>query len=195
MSLEVLAAGPNHRPALLGLFETAGCSCYCRWWHFEGDDYSWQQRCATEADANRTEFAAAIDSGNGQANGVVALLGERAVGWLKLSAPAALPKLYGRRVYRTLSCFEGDRNDTLVIGCMLVHPQHRHQGVARALIAAAIKEARAQGASTLEALPRCSTGPLRDDELWMGPATTLARLGFVQVDGPDPYPVMRRTLS
>ena len=41
---------------------------------------------------------------------------ERAVGWLKVAPAATMSKLYGRRVYRTLSCFEGDRASVGVIG-------------------------------------------------------------------------------
>ena len=189
------AVTPSDAAALAQLFAAAGCSCFCRWWHFEGDDYAWQLRCAEDADANRAELERALGDDHDEARGIVAWHGPQAVGWLKLCAPSSVAKLYGRRVYRTLGCFDGDRSRTLVIGCMLVHPAFRRRGVATKLIESALTVAIERGADTVEALPRCSPSPMRDDELWMGPAATFEALGFERVDGPDPYPVLRKRRS
>ena len=195
MSTTVELLKPHHGAMLANLFQAADVACHCRWWHFTGSDYDWQLRCATDEDKNRQELLTAVAAATPEAQGIIAHANGVALGWLKLSRPDVVHKVYKRRVYRTLSCFDNNRDQVLVIGCMLVHPQKRRRGLAAELIAGAIQFGESCGASYIEALPRCSKETLRDDELWMAPHSTLVSLGFERVDGPDPYPVMRYTLS
>jgi GNAT superfamily N-acetyltransferase len=174
--------------------ETGSRGCFCGWWHHDGDDYAWQARCNLEPEANQRALEHAIDQGEPRASGVVACHDDRVLGWLKLAPAAQMGKLVARRVYRTLSCFDGDRSDIWVIGCMLVHPDHRRSGIGGRLVAGAVELARAKGGRAIEAMPRRAREAVRDDELWMGPPTALEQAGFVQIDGPDPYPVMRLEL-
>jgi GNAT superfamily N-acetyltransferase len=189
----ILPAGPEHAGGVGDLLALASRGCFCRWWHFEGDDLSWQGRCNLEPEANRVELEAALEARAPEAAGIVAI-DEQVVGWLKLSPAAQMQKLLGRRLYRSLDCFGGDRSRTLVVGCVVVHPARRRAGTARALLAGAIDHARRIGAAAIEAMPRCSPEALRDDELWMGPAILFEEQGFERVDGPDAYPVLRRRL-
>jgi GNAT superfamily N-acetyltransferase len=186
---------------LLALFAAAGGGCYCQWWHFSGDDYAWQQRCAQDSQTNRSafeqDFAAMIGkAAEGRAAlGVVATDEHgRTLGWLKLCRAASAPKIYARRLYRTLDCFTGDREQTWVIACMLTHPEHRREGVARALVVGAIESARRAGGSEIEALARLPEEPTEDAVLAMGPASLLGRMGFVHTAGPERYPIMRLSL-
>ncbi len=197
-SVTARQAEPEDLAALLTLFEAAGGGCYCQWWHFDGDDYAWQQRCAQDSNSNRQAFedgAPQLLSRQSTARdewGVVALEANGSlVGWLKLCRPLSAPKIYARRLYRTLGCFAADREQTWVIACTLTHPEYRRRGIARALLTAAIDIARATGARHLEALARAPQEPTEDALLAMGPATLLAELGFSHVAGPDNYPVMR----
>ncbi|MEM1031137.1 MAG: GNAT family N-acetyltransferase, partial [Myxococcota bacterium] len=153
--LRVEPAGPLTADALVDFFRHHARGCYCRWWHFEGDDLSWQGRCSVEPDVNEAEARAALRRGDSSARGVVAWYPEvpGIVGWLKVSPCAAVAKLYRRRLYRTLSCFEGERSGVWTIGCMLVDPAHRRRGVARALVGRAGELARARGAAAGEAPP------------------------------------------
>lgn len=193
---DVTVATTVHREGLCALLSRASNGCYCGWWHHEGDDYAWQARCNLEPEQNREAFVAALEEGQSRATGVVALVGGRVVGWLKLAPAAAMGKLYGRRVYRTLSCFGGDRAGVFVVGCLLVDPDHRRRGVAHALLEGAIDLARRRGATAVEAMPRRAREAVRDDELWMGPPSIYDAAGFVRVDdGPDPYPVLRLELT
>lgn len=185
----------DHLEGLLALFDAASGGCFCHWWHFGGDDNEWQLRCGSAPDDNRRAFAAALGAGDDEAAGVVALAGAAVVGWLKLCPAERMHKLYRRRVYRTLSCFDGERARTMAIACLLVDPAWRRRGVARALVGAAIDLARVRGAEAIEATPRGGAGPLRDDELWLGPEALLRELGFATVGGPELYPVLRLTLG
>jgi GNAT superfamily N-acetyltransferase len=192
---ELIAVTPladEHLPGLLDLFGAGSTGCYCRFWHFRGEDNDWLARCASGANAD--DFARAASEGDATAQGLVAVAGDGVVGWLKLAPAPAMTKLQTRRVYRTLPHFGADRTDVLVIGCILVRPDHRRAGVARRLLSGAIDHARERGARALEAFPRVASHALRDDELQMGPAALYASLGFEVVDGPEPYPVMRLSL-
>jgi GNAT superfamily N-acetyltransferase len=193
--IRVEAAGREHAPSLALLFEDAGSPCYCRFWHFTGNNNAWEERCALAPEENRRELMEALGAQSDEARGVVAI-GERGavVGWLKVAPVEAAKKLYDRRLYRGLPCFEGDRRGVFVIGCALVHPGHRKRGVATALVGGAVRLAPAWGARALEAFPRNPKEPVSDEELWHGPMGAYAAHGFSVVHDFEPYPVLRREL-
>ncbi len=180
---------------LFGLFEASHCPCYCRYWHFEGDKNAWLERAALGQDESRAELERAIVSGSDEGSGLVARLGGELVGWLKLAPAQSLTKPYEQRFYRALPCFGGDRSGVMLIGCVLVHPARRKHGVARALLQGAVAEASRRGARALEALPRRPRESVSDEELLMGPASTMLALGFEEVGGEGPYPVLRKLLA
>lgn len=194
-ALRVEAAGAAHAAAVASLFEAAGSPCYCRFWHFTETNNAWLARCAEDPAQNRAELMAGLASGSDEARGVVAIEGELLVGWLKVAPAGVMQKAYDRRLYRKLPCFEGDRAGVFLIGCALVHPEHRHRGVATALVEGAVRIASAWGARALEAFPRRPSEPVSDEELWTGPVGAYARSGFVEVNAFEPYPVLRRELD
>jgi GNAT superfamily N-acetyltransferase len=109
---------------------------------------------------------------------------------------ASVPRLYEQRVYRNLPCFHGtDRENTYAVGCCYIAETERSRGLARALLTAAVTEARAAGAAALEAFPRggppAESPPLRADEVWMGPEALFRSAGFERVSDFRPYPVLR----
>ena len=195
MTLKVEPASMAHVAGLAALFEAAGSPCHCRFWHFVGTNNAWLERCATAPEQNRAELEAALAAGSDEARGVVAVDGETVVGWLKVAPVAAVKKAYDRRLYRALPCFAGDRTGVFLVGCALVHPAHRHRGVATALVAGAVRIAPSWGARALEALPRRPREAVSDEELWTGPMGAYAANGFVEVHPFEPYPVLRRDLD
>lgn len=188
------AAGPAHMAGLRALFEAAHCPCYCRFWHFEGTNNEWLDRCANATEENAAALGRALETGDDEARGVVALRGGALVGWLKVAPARIMRKAYERRFYKQLPAFRGDREGVFLIGCALVHPAARKQGVATALVAGAVRLAPSWGARSLEALPRRPKEPVVDEELWTGPMGAFTQNGFVEVDGLEPYPVLRRAL-
>jgi GNAT superfamily N-acetyltransferase len=211
-------ASRDDAAGLLELFESAGTGCYCNYWHFEGDKNAWLEQCYLKPELNRAALVERL-AGPDLA-GIVAIDGAgTCCGWLKLMRAAAAPRLYQQRVYRNLPCFNaGSRDDVYAVGCCYILETERGRGLARALLTAAIAEARAVGASALEAFPRGKSGSggrdtgdtgdnktetetetetkteterLRPDEVWMGPEALFLQAGFKKVSDFRPYPVLR----
>jgi len=189
-SVEVVSAGPEHGALLASLFERADVRCYCRYWHFEGSTNGWLDRSAHAPEQSRGEMIDALATRSDEMSGVVALSRGAAVGWLKLAPASAVPKLYDRRPYHRLPCFQGPRDGVFVVGCLLVDPSERRRGVARALLDGAIELAERRGARAIEAFPRRAEGT-RDEDVWMGPFSLFASAGFEIVHDFGPYPVLR----
>ncbi len=192
--IEVVPLAPKHLDALSDLFRACECPCFCQYWHFTGDKNAWLERCATSPHLNEAALRADVVRGEARSMGLVALGEERAVGWMKLAPRAVLTKLRTRPVYRALDL--GDDDGVLCIGCMLVRPDARRTGVARALVLAATRMAHDRGVRAIEAYPHVppDAGTRAPEQLWMGPRDLLASLGFQRVAGEDAYPVFRFTL-
>jgi GNAT superfamily N-acetyltransferase len=192
--LSIREASPSDADALSLLFERAEAPCHCRYWHFSGDKNDWQLRCALEPAKNSDEFRGALAAQSSEASGVVACVQDEVVGWLKLTPSTAMSKLYEQRLYRNLPCFERPADGVYTIGCMLVAPDWRGKGVARRLLQGAIEQALARGARVIEAFPRRGEC-LNPSELWLGPYSLYAELGFKVAHDFGPYPVLRLELS
>jgi GNAT superfamily N-acetyltransferase len=189
----VEALSEQNFPQLRALFDAASSGCFCRYWHFGGTKNEWLDRCANRPEENASELESALRARDAEACGLVALEGGAAVGWMKLVPRARVPKLRALPVYRNLDL--GDEATTFSIGCMLVHPDTRGRGVARALVEAAPAFARKWGARAVEAYPRRSTAPLHPEEAWQGPERVFQEAGFELVHDVAPYPVYRRRLG
>jgi len=190
--LRAVALSPQLAAAWSDLFVACESGCYCRYWHFTGAKNEWLLRLATHPEDNRDEQLARLDAGDGEARGIIAMEGDLAVGWMKLTPRSSVPKLAGLPVYRSLPL--GDDGGVYSVGCLLVRPSHRGRGVARVLIEGASVIAARWGARTLEAYPRRGDGALRPDELWMGPLSLFEQCGFRPFSGEGPYPVLRKAL-
>ncbi len=190
ISVEPLTGARAH--AWASLFEASSCACFCRYWHFEGDKNSWLERCATDRDRNRDEQVALSIAGDDRARGLIAMRGDDCVGWLKLTPRASVPKLRRLPVYRSLEL--GVDEGVWSIGCLLVRPDARQQGVSNALISAAPEHAKAWGARAVEAYPHVQTGDVADEQMWRGVLSSYEHVGFTHVAGELPYPVLRRVL-
>ena len=190
LSLEVAAAQPEHTAALLSLFERTGTPCHCQYWHFSGDKNAWLDRLFHAPEQNRDAFIESLADSPAELRGVVALVGAKAVGWLKLCPAERVPKLYDQRLYRGLPALSGPREGVLTVGCLLVDEEFRRRGVARALVEQAVVLAESRGARCIEAFPRRSdqAGPA---ELWTGPFSIFEQAGFKIVSDFAPYPVLR----
>ncbi|GAC1353149.1 MAG: hypothetical protein NVS3B20_20600 [Polyangiales bacterium] len=203
-SLVVTPVQSSDLPALEALFDRTGCSCFCRYWHFTGSNKEWEARCGLEASRNLAEFAEALHQGSDEARGLVARAGmaaddreaksqrdDRILGWMKLAPRRSLTKLLTRVPYRGMStASHQEASNALSIGCFLIDPAERRSGIATALVRGALALGAAWGASFIEAYPRVGEG-LHDGEMWTGPMSVFAALGFEVVRDAPQYPVLR----
>lgn len=183
MSLAVAPLTPALWPRFEDLFSPNGAvgGCWCMYWRI-GAAYR-----ARGGAANRADFRARVEEG--PPPGLLALDGDRALGWVQVTPRAELPRLDRARNLRRV-----DDAPVWSLSCLYIRRGHRKRGVATALIHAAIAHARAQGAVALEAYPvDASATP---SSSFTGYATTFARAGFVEVARHAPTrPIMRHALS
>ena len=190
---------------LAALFNAASSGCHCRYWFFEGTKNDWLARSAFEPETNRQELAEELATSG--LSGMVAETSEahgattQIVGWMRVTERARVPRLRNLPVYRMLDL--GDDASVASISCFLVHPMHRGQGVAHALLRAVTDLL--GNTHDLEAYPRraMEAQRLSDEEAWLGPLALFAAHGFAPLPqrplpgGPfvactDTYPVYRR---
>ncbi len=191
MKLTIATATGADHPALVEFFERAGSSCFCHYHEFEGDARAFQYSLATNSASHKEALREKLHAGTFQA--LVAWRGDRIVGFLRFGPPERNKQLT-QRIYRDLPCFSGPPRRRASIFCMLVIPELRRQGVARALVQALDEGARALGYEEIEALPRGTTGGM-DEEYWTGPFGLFEKQGFTVVHDFEPYPVVRRSLG
>ena len=181
---------------LVRFFERCESRCYCRYWHFEGDKNDWLDRCANRPVENRAQALRSLGAPKGATAVIARVTGaNEIVGWSQLAFASDVPKVVEQRYYRNLPCLQDGRSEMMVVLCMLVHPAHRRHGIGLALARGAIEEARSRGAKMLVALPRVSLERVSDEELWLGPHSAYARLGFEEVHRERPYPVLMLNLA
>ncbi len=112
----------------------------------------------------------------GHVAGLLAYDGGEPVGWVAIEPREAYPRLARSRTLAPV-----DDAPVWSITCFFVARPHRGRGVTRALIEAAVRHARANGARIVEAYPVVPRGDLADAWMYHGSASTFLALGFVEV--------------
>jgi GNAT superfamily N-acetyltransferase len=182
MKLKICPLKPDLWPALENLFgEQGACNgCWCTYWRI-GAAYRKNLR-----ETNKAMFKEVVK--RGPPPGLLAFHGDLPVGWCQLTPRDALSWL--DRAWRL------NRVDDLPvwsISCFYVRKGYRRQGITSALIAAALKAAKAAGAPALEAYPL--DADLTPSASGTGYASTFARAGFkIVARRTPPRPIMRRDL-
>ena len=114
-----------------------------------------------------------------RAPGLLAYDGREVVGWV---AVAPRPELH--RVDASKATPRVDDVDVWVIPCITVRRGARGQGVAVALIRAAVEYAASQGAAAVEAYPRAGKARVHDDFAFFGTEPLFRRAGFRAIRAP-----------
>lgn len=174
--LEILPLTSDRFPDLAALFSQGGDPkwCWCAYLRVRGMTWS-----NSTADENRAvlESATATTNEEGRAPGLVAYRTGEAVGWVSLGPRSDYERLAHSRVLAPL-----DEKPVWSIVCFVVGRQARRQGVATALLDAAIGYARDHGAETLEAYPVDVGGErIRSADAYKGTLTMFERAGFTEV--------------
>ena len=117
------------------------------------------------------------------APGLLAYRGREAVGWVSIG-----PRLDYRRLAASRATPPVDELAVWVIPCLAVRKEVRGQGVATALIRAAVAYATKRGAPAVEAYPRADRKRVHDEWAFYGTEALFKKAGFKKVRGILPVP-------
>ena len=192
MALVVRPLTPARWPDLEAIFNAKGCSvargCWCMYYRVSGKGAltrpgDGQRRSAKEA------LRALADQD--PPAGLIGYRGKTPVGWLSLGPREDFAKLAKSPVMKPV-----DDHPVWSIICFVVPPEHRGQGVARALLQGAVTYARDRGANIIEAYPVDKADPSKDDAMWFGAKSMYDHAGFKEVARRKPTrPVVRLNLD
>jgi GNAT superfamily N-acetyltransferase len=191
--LQILPLTTGRLPDLAALFGQGGDPkwCWCSFYRVRGVDF----RTAT-AKGNREvlERATVATAAEGRSPGLIAYREGVAVGWVSLGPREDYERLQHSKVLAPV-----DERPVWSIVCFVVSRNARRQGVARALLDAAIAYARDHGATLLEAYPADTDGRrISAASAYKGTVPMFETAGFEVVERRQanrtsaPRPIVRR---
>ncbi|MEY4069816.1 MAG: hypothetical protein RL721_430 [Candidatus Eisenbacteria bacterium] len=172
-------------PDLERLFGARGAcaGCWCMWMRRPLAEYRRGQ-----GEGNRRALRELVAR---RPPGLLAYAGDEPVGWIAVAPREEYVRLANSRV---LAPVEGDR--VWSAPCFFVAAAHRGRGVTRALLAAAARWARAQGAAQLEGYPHPDSSRRQPAAFVFGGFESVFRdAGFHEIARRSPVrPILRRAL-
>ncbi|MHA7221575.1 GNAT family N-acetyltransferase [Arthrobacter sp. RHLT1-20] len=150
-SAGTITAAAAQWPDVERLFGVRGepARCWCRFFALTGSEWS-----GTGPDARKGQLRAKFDGGS-PAPGVIAFRDGQAVGWCAVEPRPCYPRILRSKVVTSAGPAAAGPGGTRVwsVSCFVVAPGQRRQGVARALLSAAVKHAFSHGAAVVEGYP------------------------------------------
>ncbi|HET9416242.1 MAG TPA: GNAT family N-acetyltransferase [Candidatus Limnocylindria bacterium] len=196
LALEIVPLTAERMPDLAGLFGQGGDPrwCWCSFFRVRSLDF----RHSTPASNRRVlERALGDTAAEGRAPGLVAYRDGAAVGWVSVGPREDYERLRHSRVLAPV-----DERPVWSIVCFVVARAARGQGVARALLDAAIAYAAEHGATLLEGYPVDTDGTRRIPaaSAYKGTVSMFESAGFEVVErrranrGSPERPIVRRAV-
>lgn len=173
MELDVRPLTPERLPHLARLFGQGGDPkwCWCAFYRVRQVDFA-----TATAESNRAvlEEATRTLAAAGRAPGLIAYRDGEPVGWVSLGPRDDYDRLTHSKVLAPV-----DEQPTWSIVCFVVARKARKQGVANALLDAALEYAREHGATLVEAYPADTHGQrLPSANAYKGTLSMFERAGF-----------------
>jgi predicted GNAT family acetyltransferase len=176
---------------LVDLFgpERGACAgCWCMWPRVRSVDFR-----AMQKGQRRDAFQAIV--AKGPPPGLLAYDGTLAVGWVAISPRRAVHRFNITKTSAPLESEDAALDTTWALTCFYVRNTHRGDGMMHALAAAAIAHARKKKVRRIEV---CAVEPIKQlawGEAFVGVASALTPLGFVEVARRSPKrPLLRLEL-
>ena len=186
--IEVRPLDPHDWPVIEDLFgENGACGgCWCMSWRVPHGGKLWEQ---SKGEKNRRAFKRLVQAG--EVHGCLAFVDSEPVGWCCIGPRGDFPRLATIKALQ-LPWDEG----TWSVTCFFIRSRWRNRGVASALLRAAVKLARDQGARELEGYP---VRPYGDGRIpaafaWTGVPRLFQEQKFVTLTPPGhPRDIYRKT--
>jgi len=157
-------------------------SCLCRFYHMNNDMDVWVKRTFEENKADAIEAILA-----GTMDGYLAFDGEQCIGWHNANNTVAY-----LRLEEYLTPYVGSQKIGLAI-CYVIHPNYRHQGVAKALLAQAITNFRDEEYDAVIALPIAEDS--FSEKQYRGTVSMYEKAGFKTMEIIENMHIMRLELK
>jgi ribosomal protein S18 acetylase RimI-like enzyme len=175
-------------PDFEAIFTSKGCSiargCWCMFYRRSGG-HGTSSGGRSIAESNRLAHKALTSAG--EFTGLIGYRGKQPVGWISFGPREGYKKLVRSSVMKAV-----DAQPVWSIICFVVPQELRGEGIARALLDAAIAYAKKRGVKLLEAYPVDKSAPSRDDSMWFGAKSMYDAAGFEEVARRKPHrPVVR----
>jgi predicted GNAT family acetyltransferase len=175
MTVRVVPLTPDLWPAFEHVFGKQGAcaGCWCTYWRMPRKQYD--EARGTDA---KQFFKQRVK--HGPPPGVLAFIGDEAVGWLQIGPRADTPQWNSTR-RATAPLNEGDAEDERVWGatCFYIKSTARGQGVMSALVKGGVAYARENGARFVEACP--IDGKVGNVDAYVGVMSVFERAKFKEV--------------
>lgn len=189
MELTIRPLGPQNATHYLNYLETIDfhhapdwSGCFCRFYHTECSSEAWQKR---SAQTNKQDALESIQ--NGSMKGYLAYHDDLVVGWVNANAIDS----YVRLTDFVKPYVASPKTGGLV--CFVIHPQYRHQGVAKALLKAAVEGFKSDGFEAVLAFPFESQDA--PEKAYRGSRSMYEALGFEVLEAREDMAVLRKDLT
>ncbi len=191
MKLTVAPLTPERWSDLEALFAGKGCSfarsCWCMEYRLSGKGPALAPG-QTRAGVNRAALKGLVDGG--RVPGLIGYRGRTPVGWVSLAPREEYARLKRSSVMKAV-----DEQPVWSVVCFVVPSEHRGQGVAEALLKAAVVHAKKNGARMVEAYPIDKPSRSNDSFMWFGAKSMYDKAGFQEVARRKPQrPIVRLKL-
>jgi GNAT superfamily N-acetyltransferase len=182
---------PQLWPAFEALFGPSGAcyGCWCTYFRLAP-----KLRQASSAAERREVMHERVKSG--PAPGLLALRGDKAVGWMQIGPRADVPQWNNPgRSSSPLGDGHADDQSVWAVSCFFFAPRERGKGLSHLMLSAGIGFARGHGARFLEASPMDKAKQSKSIGLFVGSTSVFERTGFSRLTTRRPgRPLMRLAL-
>jgi len=158
-----------------------GPSCQCMWQLIRAKDWA-----AISVDEKRARLRAEVDAAD-PSPGLLAYVDGEPAGWVRVGPRPPQERIVASKIVGSGSREPLDDPAVWAVTCFSVRREYRGEGIAGALLAAAVDAARAGGARVVEAYPfDLAAGKRSSNELYHGALSTFEDAGFEVVARPTP---------